>query len=197
MIITPLKLFYPLTQGNYGDYKKLRRAVAEKKAPEGLKPHSHPGRKLNQKGHTYFTLLAGTPWIKCSAKSFWGMYGNFAVWNRQWIYNIVFFIAFVLIVTTLFNLMIHKPDTDFLFLIFISILVITINLIASLRYSLYTDFQPQGRYLFPSLISLSILLIGDFYQANKAFKMSRMISFLTFYPLCIYSLLYVCLLKLS
>jgi len=182
LIASPLKIFYPLSQG---DYKKLKREMKEKYAAEGFKP-SNPYEasiKLKQKGYTYIKLLKEHPWIEKTAKSFWGYrHGE----RPEWIYIVIFPIGLLLLVLTLLEFKTASPT--FRFCLLISLMIIGINTMASLHYSLHIDYEPEGRYLFPSLIPISLWITGKPDIHSKPQKILRVILFAIVYLLCIYSL---------
>jgi uncharacterized membrane protein len=198
LVYAPLKWLYPWTQG---DFKTKLRAVKEQKAAEGFKagnPYAF-GVHMHEKGFTYLRLTKETFWFSTTFKSFWGVYGYMNSWSPAWIYMMVAFSVILLWIMTLMSALSDASPAKNLSLLFliVSACVCVMNVWASLYYSLYIDFQAQGRYLFPALIPVSILLLGPFSSEHKFFEKIRFSIFILVYTGGLYSLICDGLIALS
>ncbi|HWB54471.1 MAG TPA: hypothetical protein VG722_09770, partial [Tepidisphaeraceae bacterium] len=68
--------------------------------------------------------------------------------------------------------------------------LIALNIYGSMYESLHVDFQPQGRYLFPSLIPIFFLFAGTWKIENKWFRWAHAMLFGVLLVVSYYSLLY-------
>lgn len=128
------------------------------------------------KGYSYWYMLTSKEWtnkswIELTFKSFIGVFGPMGVFLTEWIY-IIFLIIFVLgIIGNILKIMLKKDfkkEEKILYALLILTTCITIFL--SMKYSYDTDYQPQGRYIYPAWISIIILIgIGLEYIINTLF----------------------------
>lgn len=192
LIAGPLRIVYTLSQG---DYQAAIDRVREERAIEGYKPSnpSSRGLHLQAKGYSYDHLLKRN-WHQTTAKSFWALYGGMKIRTRpSWKYHYVFYGAVILIMLTVFTLIKTGAlwhDRFLAICIPVSVLTMILNIYASMRYSLYFDYQPQGRYLFPSLIPLSFLLLGTANIDPLPIKITRGLICTCLYSFALYSLLF-------
>jgi hypothetical protein len=63
---------------------------------------------------------------------------------------------------------------------------IALNVLASLYNSWTYDFQPQGRYLFPSLVPLAVLLAGTVELEPRWLRTARLLGLAALYLLGLY-----------
>jgi hypothetical protein len=193
LIAAPLRIVYTLSQGNY---QAAIDRVREERAVEGYKP-SNPtsrGLHLKAKGYSYDYLLK-RKWHQVTARSFWALYGGMSIRTRpRWKYRYVFYGAVILMMLTGFTLIKTGAlwhDRFLAISIPVSIVTIILNIYASMRHSLHFDYQPQGRYLFPSLIPLSFLLLGTANIDPFPIKITRGLICTCLYSFALYSLLVV------
>jgi len=125
-----------------------------------------PNVYMIDKGYTYWTLIhRGTDegdWLMRSLQSF---YCRFAAWQEHpepWIFQYAANFALAgLALTLLAQLLFRKRASPYLYVsLLFSPILIALNLYGMLWYSLHIDFQPQGRYLFPSLAAVFLLFAG-------------------------------------
>lgn len=198
LIMTPLQIIYPLSQGNF-QAKLLQ--TQEAKAKEEYKP-SNPKFKylrMGEKGYSYWDIAFRKRWLKFSTRSFWGLYGYMNVRNPHWVYDVVFYSTIALLSLTGLTFIQTQAWQD-LFLVIglpLSILVILLNIFVSLHHSLTVDLQAQGRYLFPSFIPVALWLTGVASRDRYPVKATRRLIFIILYSLTICSLIFVCLPRLS
>ncbi|MCM8709406.1 glycosyltransferase family 39 protein [Clostridium sp. SYSU_GA19001] len=139
---------------NYG------RALSEKLAIPKYKPSIRNTLKHRGLGIRY--LLFNTNWLSDTFKSFWG-YFDYMILPMN---NKYYFLMFLIVAASLIGLfykIVYYYKTDIKMLMrnkFYIALAFTsvISFILHSYYSIYSDYQPQGRYLFPALIALIILL---------------------------------------
>ena len=190
IIVAPLKIIYPNTQV---DYKAEKRQMMEEKSANGYQPRFR--KSLKSQGETYLDLIRNRPFLSWSLKSFYGVFGYFSDWNPPWIY----FLAGILILASVILTTIgaisnwkHIHDTLKLILI-LSPLIILVNFFESMHYSLYNTFQPQGRYIFASLIPFSFLFLGNIFNERGRIRHLRLVIYAVLYLLCIYSIVFIIL----
>ena len=195
-ITAPLKVVYPITQQRFASAGKQMQEV---KALDGFKP-SNPtdrGLRLASKGEGYFSLLAKRSWIKKSLRSFYGIFGYMDVSNPKliyWIAGLSALLGFYLtILGTVRNW--QKLNDALRICLILAPIVVFLNIYASLHHSLHYDYQPQGRYLFPSLIAVSLMLMATAHIEEKKLKLIRARVLAVMYILCVYSLVFVCIIR--
>lgn len=146
-----------------GDFLGLThtRILAEKLAIPELKPSLR--NTLNKQGIGYTAIIFKTNWLISSFQSYWAVFGYMDVVLPSQYYfgiliiNILSFMGLsYLIINNFKSRLISKKDN---YIYFTLILISIMSIILSLYYSIYNDYQPQGRYLYPGLISFVILLI--------------------------------------
>jgi len=189
LMIAPIKLIYPLGQGDWDAEVEQMREI---RAWNDFKPSvlTRPGYRLAAKGESIIVVLNNRHWFETTLKSFYGIFGHLNVVLPSWIYivalgifilNMGLTIGAVWSKWSLLNLMTKA-------LIISAPFSILLNIAASLYNSWVYDFQPQGRYLFSSLVPFVILLAGTVYVENKWSITLRVITWLASYVLCTYVL---------
>jgi 4-amino-4-deoxy-L-arabinose transferase-like glycosyltransferase len=118
-------------------------------------------RTFSQAGWNFYDMLFKSKWLEETLSSFYGRFGYMTIEidpTMQWIFRGFLFLGLVGLLKKLSEIKKVKlfwgnylPYTIFSFLI-------PINIFLSLWNSLYFDFQNQGRYLFPILIPLMVLV---------------------------------------
>lgn len=193
----PLKVVYPMTQRRFilaGEQMQEAKALCEFK----LSNPTFQTLRLASKGEGYFSLLAKRSWVKESLKSFYGVFGWLDVYNPRLIYWTAGFSALLGFCLTMLGTVRNwqKLNDALRTCLILAPIVAFLNICASLRYSLYCDYQPQGRYLFPSLIAVSLMLMATAHVEEKKLKLIRARVLAVMYILCVYSLVFVCIIKL-
>jgi hypothetical protein len=186
-VALPLKVVYPLTQGDYAG-KALQ--MREERARWDFAP-SNPiwtGYLLAKKGASFTEVAGRRAWWLDSLYSFYGKFGYMTIVSPAWAYRTAGALVTLGVLTTLgFLLLAWKRVPAFTrLLVAASPLFICLNLLASLYNSWTYDFQPQGRYLFPSLIPLAILLAGTMEQEPRWLRRLRLLSWACLYGLGVY-----------
>jgi len=119
------------------------------------------GRSYAQAGWNFYDILFKSPWLLETASSFYGRFGYMNITIdpvMQWIFRFFVFLGLVGLIKRLieFKKISVLTRGGGLYLLFLGL--IPFNIMISLWNSLYFDFQNQGRYLFPILIPLMVLV---------------------------------------
>jgi hypothetical protein len=194
-VMFPLKIIYPITQSNFNSSIERMR---ENKALDGYKPSkpTYKDYRLSSKEKTYFYLLTKKLWISKSLKSFYGAFGYMNVWNPEWIYFMAGLIFLIGIYFTVYWTVLNwgTLSNELRVCLIFSPIIIATNIYASIYHSLHVDYQPQGRYLFASLIPISLIWMGTMHvEKEKLKKFIRVIMFVIMYLISIFSLTFVVL----
>lgn len=156
--VLPYRIILPRLAGNT---PAAIRHAQELYARYGLKPSSPllPRLALAQKGYTWADLLLEMDWLKVSLLRFYASFNYDGVTVAPAVAitaGLIFAAAAALTVRTL----LHASNRRHQLLYIWSVLILLLNLAASLYRSLTYDFTPLGRYLFPSLIPLAFITFG-------------------------------------
>ena len=129
-------------------------------------------------------------WIPTTARSFFGLFGYYTVVLDNRIYLLALVCVLGLSILTLITFLYRWKNLSWVMqLSFIAApLLIMLNIGASLYRSLNYDYQPQGRYLFPSLIPIAFLLLGTIKFDQGWVKTLRFIVFGLLYFVSLYAL---------
>lgn len=121
---------------------------------------------LAGQGFTVVTMLQKTPWIAWSFQSFWGLFDYMSLHLPLQVYTwIEIFVCACIggaLTAAARALLARRRITRAerwraqIWLMLVGLVVLTIA--QSLWTSLYNDFQPQGRYLYPALVPIVLLL---------------------------------------
>jgi len=155
----PYKIVYPRTQP---DFAGATWRMSEERAAPGFKP-SDPSRASLLPGvNTAWDVLVQTKFAVRTAQSAWGAYGHMKVFHAKGVY--LFVAGLVLLNVALAGRTARQKWTqlpaELRRLLMAAPCVIVANLALSLRWSVDVFYQPQGRYLFPSLLPAALLLVG-------------------------------------
>ena len=170
----------------------------EKTARDAFKPSvikEHPEKSffslhLREKGLPYRELFSTWRWHDITFKSFVGYYGYMSIGASQTYYFIMgsLYIAFFLFL--FFSILLKKEHI--LWTLGIGLAMLGAVFISS-YHSWTVDFQAQGRYLFPVISLLGLLM----YQNRQAFnQLVTHIFLLSLFGCSVYSFLFVALMNL-
>lgn len=144
-----------------GDFLGLDtcRKYGEMYAVEEYKPSKRA--TPNNSGVSLFTMLFEMKWINISYESFLGKFGNMNVSLPQKCYSLL---SYLLACGVLGNVFPYKKESGennkkMRYLWGGMWLMIAITIAISVYYSYNNDFQPQGRYCLPMLISLLMIVM--------------------------------------
>jgi hypothetical protein len=160
LLILPMMIVYPLSQG---DYQAALAEVYEERATPIYRPSSpQGGYLLRQRGYPLSTITADPGWWRLSYQSY---YGYFGIW-RQPASDLAYFGAAMLVLMatgfTYYDFMRRRAAYPSLMRLMLPVAPPFILAIfaASIYNSWAIDNQPQGRYLFFALLPLSLLVGG-------------------------------------
>lgn len=194
LIAGPLQIIYPLSQG---DFASAVEQMREEKAREEFKPSNptRPGLRLAAKGAPFKDIALNRAWIEGSTKSFYGLFGYFNVHSPRWVYGLAAAGFGLLALLTYWTFIRDGRQLPYAvkFLLLAGPVIIVLNVLGSMYNSWQIDFQPQGRYLFPSLVPLSIMLLGTVPFEKPQKQWFRFIILAGLYLLCLYTLYFVVL----
>lgn len=137
------------------------------------------------------------PWFKLSLGSFYGVFGHMNVRNPYWVYGLVGLGAALLVCATVLGMVFRWSSLPSALRISLGLspLIVVLNLWASAVHSLHLDFQPQGRYLFASLIPVALLLTGTIPFDSRRLRAGRTWIFGVLYAVCVSTLVATVLLN--
>jgi hypothetical protein len=178
------------------DFKKTERAMGamERYAAPQFKPSklqndlssTYPGLRLRDKGVSLEALLIQNPdWRDLSFKSFFGLYGYMDLVSNEDYYRAVTYMLGIFFLLVFFYVTFTLPARDVIFILFV-LLFTGLAVGQSVYHSWVSDYQPQGRYLFPILPMLMIGLA----RLPASFRLRVMPLFgLVFFILSVWSFL--------
>lgn len=148
-----------------GDFLGLKSSdnCAEINAEDQFKPSIHVTQKMQKK--TVIEMLFKEGWIKETSKTFilnygyWKIYRSFIIY---YLFLIIYLIAIIGLILYLINNIrkkYYKKDKCLLVLDISMLLSIIINVSLAIYYSYNSDYQPQGRYITPSLIPVTYFTV--------------------------------------
>jgi hypothetical protein len=148
---------------------------------------------LKGQGHALGYLLVNARWFEKSFNSAFGVYGFTDFMASTTYYDLVRAISLILLAVLL--LAVHKSPGHANMILLIILVICSSGLIAASIWSSWTtEFQPQGRYLFPILPMFSIV----YYHARE-YAPLNLLEWLsiTLYLLAIYSFIYIGIANMS
>ena len=107
-------------------------------------------------------MLIDRKWLESTISSFVGKFDAMSVPLEDWCYNIMYIVAVIGLLGSFIPRKISKMNIknyDWIFELSMYIMCIT-TIGISVFYSYFSDFQPQGRYCLPMLVSLNIILFN-------------------------------------
>jgi hypothetical protein len=130
-------------------------------------------------------------WFVFNGQSFYGRFGYMSVVLSPWIYTAIGYMALALLVLTLAALWVSRNRMTWqaMMCISLALALIAFNLIGSMFHSLYYDWQPQGRYLFASLVPVFFLCFGTWMNEGRAWRIVHGLAVLLLVPLSGYVLI--------
>jgi hypothetical protein len=173
-------------------------AMQEKKAHHWYKPSTELHKKhislyLKARGTTLKELVQGHQWFKHSFVTGFGTYGYFTIAAPKIYYELVKWTALAFLIY-LFLIIAMQGSMENRLLALLSICLAIALMGASLYRSWTIDFQAQGRYLFPILPMLGILLARSRYLFE-----TRVFTLLVsqLFVLGVYSFIFIALVSIA
>jgi len=176
--------------------------TATGRAMDAISPGYSIHHSLAAQHYTILDLLRRTLWVRMSFRSFWGYFGNMGIALPDNIYVYITLCAVIGLAGTIHSGLTHlivrrysvhiEPWRTQLWGAFIGLVVVM--LLLSLWSSWVKDYQPQGRYLFPSLVPVALLLAIGLHGWSRNRLYRRLIFYLTMVAmgsLNIYALVFV------
>lgn len=188
-LITPMKILYRLSQG---DYAEGIRAMRELNARADLRPSSttYPGHLLAEHGYPFSTVWANPAWMRESLQSLYGVFGYWAHSAPTWVYISAALLILLGMACTVVDF-IRRPTAYSrlarLMLLTMPLLIIA-NGVASMLYSWLFTYQPQGRFLLPALLPLAILVGGATEDEPRWLRVVRAMIWLLLLTVSFYTL---------
>lgn len=159
-----------------GDFLGLNTSskYAEMYAVEAYKPSNR--QTAYQIGMSFKEMMIDNEWLKISTYSFVGHFDAMSLPLEQWCYSMIFTLMVIGLVGCIIPGRIIKNNSskcDFkLWMSMLLMCIITICI--SIWYSYFNDWQPQGRYCLPMVVSFCILLTDGwsklFNRSNKIIR---------------------------
>lgn len=115
------------------------------------------GSYLKDKGLKYSELFSKWHWHEISFKSFVGIYNYMSLSAPPFYYNIMAILLSTFILYLIISIILSR-DGKLLILMLMALLSIALTIFISTYNSWVNDFQPQGRYLFPIIGILGLLI---------------------------------------
>jgi hypothetical protein len=130
-------------------------------------------------------------WFLFNAQSFYGRFGYMSVVLPGWIYAAVAYTALGLLMVTLAAVGVFRKRLSWQVMLCVASAggLILFNLAGSMFHSLYYDWQPQGRYLFASLVSVFFLCFGTWMNEGRWWRAVHTVVLLLLIPLSGYILI--------
>ena len=161
VLILPMKIIYPLSQGDYaaGVFE-----MRERNARGDLRPSNptYPGYLLMDDGVPFSYVWSDLVWWRASYESFYGVFGYWQHYARPEIYVGAGVLLLLGAALTYIDWARRRAAYASLtrLMLLIAPAAILAMIVASLLYSWVFDYQPQGRYLLPALLPLALLVGG-------------------------------------
>lgn len=120
-----------------------------------------------KEGSSIFSLVKNINWWTTSIFSYICGLGYMNIWAKKGIYYVY---MMYICIGALFSLIkFFKSDEDYRMIYFLLVLLIFITIFLSLCFSV-SVYQPQGRYLIPSLPALMFIVVEGYYYLYTIFK---------------------------
>jgi hypothetical protein len=188
-IVTPSVILYPLTQG---DFEARAERMREARAGPGLKPSqpTTPGYRLAERGFSFKRILADGRWIKLSMQSLYARFGYMSIKPRLWVYHSALALFLSLVFLTYAFALARWRRISLLekLALLAAPLAVLAALLASMFHSWTFDYQPQGRYLFSTLVPLALIFGGAVESEPRWLRRLRLLIWALLYVLGLYVL---------
>ena len=191
VLIGPLKIVYPLS---IPDYQRQVALMQEARSWPGWKPSNltYPGFRLAARGFPFETVWRNPEWYASSLASLYGKFGHMTVQLPALHYRAMgLLFGFFVALTYWFGVRRRRTLSAAVKLaLWMAPVFVGANVLASLYNSWTYDFQPQGRYLFPALMPLALMLAGAFPYEPRWSRTLRIASWVAACLLCLVTLYY-------
>jgi len=164
-VASPRVIWDIAINGSPGERAATVDQIMEDRAATPFKPsvvatgQGYEGRDIATRGVTLGQMLFQPyQWISLSAKSAFGVYGFMSVFTPDGLYWALMLMSVTLAVVTAIGLLRSRPDVGGKLLVS-AVGIATLVVLISVMHSWTFDLQRQGRYLFP-LLPLLALMVG-------------------------------------
>lgn len=128
---------------------------------------------LVQQGYGFLDLVWETPWLQWMFESFWGRFFYFTVPMDGRIYSALFIGSILGALVTMWVLLRRRdqlfPSKNATVVVGCGVLSIGLLFATAAMTSLYNDFQPQGRYFFPAILPIVVLLTVGLHTLGRLY----------------------------
>jgi hypothetical protein len=130
--------------------------------------------------------------MRRSLQSFYGQFGGWTVAHRADVYTGAWQLGSVAFLLTIAAQFLFRRGMSAALLtgLLLAPVVIAINFYGTLYHSLHVDYQPQGRYLFPSLVAVYLLTAGTTRIESRYYRWLHLLVFVPLLVMSAYTLLY-------
>jgi hypothetical protein len=165
-------------------------APADRSAAESIELSNRKSQteKLFARHITLWNMLAKRQWIWLSGRSFFGDFG-WMKFHLSLTYYYVAISAFAALVIC--ALLSSRTEPNFRPVLFLALLVFAANICSAIAYSWFFDLQPQGRYLFPSLLAFGWMLsrLRGWQKSRMVRSLALLLALLAIYSFVCYALI--------
>lgn len=195
VLVLVLPFFIRTAIDNGGDMLGLS-TVAEysnRYGDETFKPDNRPtpqhlGMSLTQMLTTDHYMGPGNSWIESTVKSFIGVFGMMSVFLPTWVYLMFLTIMAVGVCGFIVDVVLLIRSLSYRFERGIMDVLMSVNMLIvlalSLQYSYATDYQAQGRYILPLLLSLAYMVCLGWKRSVSVFDRPAIRHGVTYAVLC-------------
>jgi len=145
-------------------------------------------RNLYMRHVSLWKLLTERQWIWLSCRSFFGDFGwtNFHLTTSYYCIVILLFSALLYTVVR-----VSRTEQNFRSRSWYTVLVVGLNIFLAIAFSWFIDLQPQGRYLFPSLLAFGWLLsrLRNWQSSRIVFGLVVILAILGMYAFICYGVI--------
>lgn len=189
VLVAPFKI---LPQFSISDYQPRVVQMLETRAVEGRRPSNptYPGFHLAARGAPFAKIWRDPAWYQSTATSLYGKFGYMSEALAPAQYLTIAALFMMAVASTYgFAVVRYKQLASATKLaLWVAPLFTGLNLFTSLYHSWTFDFQPQGRYLFPSIIPLTLMMAGTYFVEPRGWQRVRAAGWLVACGLCLYTL---------
>jgi len=187
LCITLKSSFSGATETRIAQTTESRPSLAPDKNRE-LQTRMASTRNLYEQHVSLWNLLTQRQWIWLSCRSFFGDFG----WMSFHLTTYYYCIVIVVFGALLFCIVrATKMEANFPPICWFTVLVIGANISSAIAFSWLFDLQPQGRYLFPSLLALGWMLsrLQNWQNSRVIFGLILILAILGTYAFTCYAVI--------
>jgi len=171
--IYTIRTGFDIYQNGFDKASKLKQYANEVGA-KGFRPidlkadinNTYRGLCLKEKGVSLYEMIILRNWYTTSVNSFFGIYGGMNISAKKNYYYWISFVFYSLILYTIIRITVDFKRENVI-LTAGAIFFIVLMVCASVHNSWIYDFQPQGRYLFPILGIMSVMVYQNRAMLNR------------------------------